>query len=217
MQTVYSSLLILHIIAGTISLISGTAAFLARKGKGRHAQSGSLFYYAMLAVGFSALILSSLKFNPFLFIVGLFSLYLTITGYRSLHTHAKSNPPDLQTDWAIWGLTLIGTITFLIFNIFHQPGELAPVLFIFSFFLLSMLWEDFRAFRKKEWNYQGLLKRHISRMGGAFIATVTAFIVTNIQLEPAFVLWLLPTAFITPVLIYYQNQWAKKLKKRNNA
>ncbi|MBC7922645.1 MAG: hypothetical protein H7Z75_16310, partial [Ferruginibacter sp.] len=36
------------------------------------------------------------------------------------------------------------------------------------------------------------LRMHIERMGGAYIATVTAFLVVNVRVEPAFIPWLLP-------------------------
>lgn len=214
MQFIYTILLALHIIAGTIALASGTIAFVARKGKGWHTRAGSFFYYAMLFTGFSALTLSILKFNPFLFIVGLFSLYLTITGYRSLHTLPRPSPASIRTDWLIWALSLLGTITFLVFNLLQGPGDLAPVLYVFCFILLGMLWKDYQNFSKPKWKYQDLLKRHISRMGGAYIATLTAFIVTNVQMEPAYLPWLLPTALITPVLIYFQYQYSQKGSRR---
>ena len=44
---------------------------------------------------------------------------------------------------------------------------------------------------------------HLSRMGGASIATVTAVFVVNVATDPAFIAWILPTVVITPVIIYW--------------
>jgi hypothetical protein len=44
-------------------------------------------------------------------------------------------------------------------------------------------------------------------MTGAFVSTVTAFIVVNIQMEPGWVLWLLPTAILTPLGIFQMNRF----------
>ena len=50
------------------------------------------------------------------------------------------------------------------------------------------------------------IAHHLGRMLGATIATLTAFIVTNFSFEPAFVLWLAPTALITPLIFWWTKQ-----------
>lgn len=49
-------------------------------------------------------------------------------------------------------------------------------------------------------------------MGGAYIAAFTAFLVTNIQTEPVYLGWLLPTALGTPAIIYFQYKFSPKKK-----
>ena len=54
---------------------------------------------------------------------------------------------------------------------------------------------------------------HINNMMGAYIATVTAFLVVNINfVKPGWVLWLLPTAIGIPIILYYNKIWKQKLK-----
>ena len=166
----------------------------------------------MLLVGVSAIILCVLKFNPFLLIVGLFSLYMAITGYRSIGLSADK-PVNLQTDWFVWGLTLCVMLFYVLVYLQSANTGMAPVLLVFSTILLLMLILDFKFLKKKQTrNRQQLLRRHISRMGGAYIATVTAFFVTNVHLEPAFISWLLPTAIGTPAITYFQNKYTGKKK-----
>lgn len=40
------------------------------------------------------------------------------------------------------------------------------------------------------------------------IATVTAFVVTNVALRPAFVVWLAPTVLVTPIIIV----WSRRIR-----
>lgn len=216
MQAVYHPLLFLHIIAGTIALVSGGISFSVRKGKGWHTRSGSFFYFAMLAVGATALIMCLLKFNPFLFIVGLFSLYMTITGFRS--SKLRNQKPGITAqafDWLVWALCLIGLAIFLFLSRQTTASGLAPVLWAFSLILAFMLFSDFKAFQSPEGLNKGkVLKKHISRMGGAYIAAFTAFLVTNIQTEPVYFAWLLPTALGIPAIIYFQNRFSPKKKPK---
>jgi hypothetical protein len=44
---------------------------------------------------------------------------------------------------------------------------------------------------------------HLSRMLAGTVATVTAFSVVNIRLEPAVIVWLAPTVVFTPLIVYW--------------
>jgi hypothetical protein len=53
---------------------------------------------------------------------------------------------------------------------------------------------------------------HAGRMGGSYIATVTAFVVTNVELEAApWVPWLAPTLVGTVLLTRWNVRMRKKL------
>jgi uncharacterized membrane protein len=54
-------LLVLHIAAGIIGILSGTAAMSFRKGSRRHALAGQVFVIAMLTMASSAVYLAILK------------------------------------------------------------------------------------------------------------------------------------------------------------
>ena len=60
-RTVRLPLLILHILAGTIGLLSGTVAMAVRKGGNLHRASGNVFTLAMLTLATSAFGLAILK------------------------------------------------------------------------------------------------------------------------------------------------------------
>jgi uncharacterized membrane protein len=82
MESIYTPLLILHITAGAIGLITGTVNLARRKGDKPHKLWGLVFFYAMMATGFSAIVLSLINPNHFLTIVGVFTIYMVGTGFR---------------------------------------------------------------------------------------------------------------------------------------
>ena len=76
-------LLYIHILAGFISL--GIAYFLLfiKKGNKRHKKLGMIYVYGMSTIFVTAIPLSLLgEFNPFLFVIAIFSFYLAFSGYR---------------------------------------------------------------------------------------------------------------------------------------
>jgi uncharacterized membrane protein len=97
----FQIILIIHITAGFLVLFSGFFNIAVKKGDNKHKIMGRFFYYPMLTAGFSALSLSGLRPNNFLFMVGIFTLYLVVCGQgcifhlrQQLHSNGKS-------DWGI--------------------------------------------------------------------------------------------------------------------
>ena len=75
---------------------------------------------------------------------------------------------------------------------------------------LLFVWQDFLIFNKKSSIKNYWLIGHLQRMTGAFIASITAFLVVNAKYFPnsilGFVYWLLPTIIFTPLIV----KWSKK-------
>jgi hypothetical protein len=61
--------------------------------------------------------------------------------------------------------------------------------------------------RTKMW-----LIRHIGMISGAFIATFTAFLLTNVRIDPMWIVWLAPTVVGTIFITYSIRTWKQKLK-----
>ncbi|WP_224996464.1 DUF2306 domain-containing protein [Cesiribacter sp. SM1] len=212
----YTFILVLHIAAGFTALLSGGFSFTAPKGKKFHNTAGKIYTLAMIGVGSTAIVMCLMKYNPFLFTIGIFSTYMTLTGYRSLQYHKAENKPVLIPDWILLISALILAAAFTSYLIMqeglHLQG-LQPVLLVFMGILLSMLLGDARMLRSFDKQKKAdLLRRHISRMGGAYISTVTAFLVTNIHTEPVYIAWLLPTAIGTPFIAYFIRKFTYKRK-----
>jgi hypothetical protein len=86
-----------------------------------------------------------------------------------------------------------------------------PVLLVFGAISIFLVLQDINTqllLRKaKELRKLSWLRKHIGMMMGAYIGTLTAFLVVNINdFQPAWLLWLLPTFILVPLMRF----WTKK-------
>lgn len=206
MQTVFFIFLVLHIIGGSLSLISGLSAIISKKGGGLHRKSGKVFFYAMLVTTISALVMAGIKSGLFLFCIAIFSFYQTYMGYRAI-----KNKSLVASNWdkAVWGIAIInafvmvltGNVVLMVFGGIGIANTIRQ--------LMHQRKLAGTAAAKGDW-----LQLHIGMMMGAFIATITAFVVVNspdnLGGVAATLLWLSPTIVLVPLLVY----WSIKYKKR---
>jgi hypothetical protein len=197
-------LLILHIVSGFTALAAGIFIFLTRKGNTLHIKVGLLFYYSMLLVSISALFLSIFKNSEFLFCIGIFAFFQTYFGKRSIANKSlKPSPFD-------YVVTLLG-----IANGVYMIQTLNIVLLVFGVIQVQLgaqvLLTFYRIYSNKELHPKAWLKQHIGMMMGSFIATITAFLVVNIQwIHPEWIVWLSPTIILVPVMMF----WTRKFTAR---
>lgn len=208
--------LAVHILSGFTALSTGFVSMLNRKGGRQHRLTGKIFFIAITGVFVTAIVLSILKPNPFLFMVGFFSYYLACSGYRALYLNKLplNQKPGL-TDWIINGTGLVSGLGLLIFSIhwFQTRGAWGFVPLNFGFFCLITAISDIRNFYKPQQSKLYHLINHGSKMGGAFAATVTAFIVVNFTLGTyTWVLWILPGFLIG----FWISKNMEKLKTGSN-
>ena len=215
MNVLFNIFLVLHIAGGSIGLFAGTLNIVRKKGGKNHKLIGKVFTYSMLTAGFSSFVLSVLHPNYFLFMVGVFTIYLVGTGYRYnyLRLLADTQKPKI-IDWILTIGMLLAGLLFIGFGIKHlMANNTFGIVFIaFGGLGLNAVRIDFA-------NYSGKIKAknywllaHLQRMTAGYIAAITAFLVVNsnhspIQLPP-FVVWLLPTVILTPLIFI----WSKKYK-----
>lgn len=218
-------LVISHVIAGITSLLSGiVAGFFGRKGGKLHRQVGKVFFWCMFWVFISAMLLISfVRFNPFLMVIAVFSFYLAFSGYRALKLK-KTLKAEL-IDWTagiitlIFGLGMIGMgINYLI------PSEFSSVIgylcLFFGFFTARSAWKNLKMYGNldaadKMWWWFA----HMSSMSGSLIAATTAFLVQNgaifnLSNELGWILWVLPTFIGFPIVKYWAVKYRTQFKKQ---
>jgi len=216
MNILFKVFLILHIIAGTLGLISGTINIIYKKGGRTHRTIGNVFLYSMLTVSISAFFLSIIHPNYFLFIVGVFTLYLVASGTRYLHLKQLIKGQKAKLiDWILTYFMLFFGIAFIGFGIYHLiSGTVFGVVFIvFGGLGLKMVKKDFENFRGRSNLVNVWMIVHIQRMIGAYIAALTAFLVVNNKILPGYIAWLLPTLLFLPVIIKYSKKYQVKRSK----
>jgi uncharacterized membrane protein len=213
---IFKTALVIHIIAGSTALLTGLLAlFLKKKRNGYHGKVGLVFHYAMVAVSISAFAMAIIKLNYFLFVVGVFSLYLTFAGYRSIKIMKGERKEGLidGLGMALSAFLMVAiTYQFLTTTVFNTTG-FSTVILIFDAILAVLLLLDLKIFNKnKPLTKNQWLIRHITRMVPAYIATVTAFLVVNVSYQYPVVIWLAPTLLFVPVIVYNTRKY--RVKKR---
>ncbi|MBS1489762.1 MAG: DUF2306 domain-containing protein [Bacteroidetes bacterium] len=218
MSIIFTIFLILHISGGSVGLFTGTINLIRKKGDKKHKLVGRFFVYGMLTAGISALMLSIMHPNYFLFIVGIFTIYLTGTGTRYLRMKMLgSNQRPKTIDWAITITMLLTGLLFIGLGIKHliASNNFGIVFMVFGALGVRLVKTDFKNYKGQASAKNYWLLAHLQRMTGAYIASATAFLVVNAkyfpELIPSIFYWLLPTVILFPLIV----SWTKKYKVEN--
>ena len=205
----YTLLLVVHIAVGTLGTVGGVVAMLTRKGSLWHRRAGRVFAVSMLAIIGLALVMSVMRPNAFLFMVGLFSAYLVAVGWRA--AVVRDGRPR-RLDWTIaWsmagaGLVMIG---WGVAGMVTGASYPAPVLIVFGLIGGAFALGDLRLFRAGGARGVDRIARHLGHMTGGFIAALTAVLVVNGGALPDLVRWLAPTVLLTPVIVTWRVRLAR--------
>ena len=205
-------LLFIHIIAGSISLIAAAFAVLSSKGKKLHILSGRTYFWGMAIIFLTAIPMSIVSANIFLFLVAIFSFYLAHAGLR----FARNRKGIANFfDWVAIGLMVLSGMVMLFLAIFYFMNNNSQyiTLIVFGFIAISLGYSDFKSYRNKSAIGKQRIARHLTNMLAGTIAVITAVLVTNVDIEPVFILWILPTIIITPLIFW----WNRKILGVNKA
>ena len=216
MNLIFNVVLILHIVGGSIGLITGMLNLIRPKGGKNHRFIGKLFFVAMLTAGISSLVLACLHPNYFLFMVGVFTTYMVISGQLYQKFKPQNKRDSLFTEWTITLIMFLFALVFIGIGIYSLINSNLFGLVFITFGSLGLLFvtQDYK-------NYKGLSKSknfwlmaHLQRMTGGLIAALTAFLVVNANYFPSqipsFVYWLLPTILLTPLIIKWSRNYEVK-------
>ena len=200
------ALLILHILSGAIALFSAALALSTEKGKKFHVLSGKSYFWAMVLIFLTAIPMSILNSNVFLFLIAIFSFYLAFSGKRFARNR-KGIPARLDLI-AVNFMFLSGAGMWILAIIFFINNDSQFItLIVFGFLALSVAYGDFQTFKNQTATGKERIAKHLTNMMGGTIAVVTAVLVVNPPADPEWVWWILPTVLITPVIFW----WNKKV------
>jgi len=196
-------LMFLHILAGIGALVAAGVALGSTKGGHLHRRSGNAYALAMLFVSLTALVLAVVRPNAFLFAIGVFSLYLVFTGWRAAKVRDGSPRLADHAGGTLMALAGLGMLSWGAQGVLTGAGARPVILLAFGSIGLTMALADWRDWRRGPITGKPRIARHLGRMLGGTIATITAAGVVNLGHLPALVVWLGPTVLITPVIFWW--------------
>ena len=195
-------LLPIHILAGTIALLAAAFAICSEKGKKIHITAGRTYYWGMAGIFLTALPMSIISSNIFLFLIAFFSFYLAFAGRRF-----AQNRKGIASivDWIAVGLMIAAGLGMWVLAVFYsiENNSQYITLTVFGFIAIALGYTDYKTYKRQEATGKKRIARHLSNMMGGTIAVVTAVLVVNVNMEPQWLPWVLPTLLITPVIIYW--------------
>jgi hypothetical protein len=205
-------LLVLHIAAGIIGILSGTAAMSFRKGSPRHVLAGKVFVVAMLTLGASALYLAILKHQIGNILGGAFTFYLVATAWLA----AKRRDGGVGTfGWVALLIPLAVAAANAFYGV-HKTLSPTPSpdgvpagmnFFMGSVCLLAAAGDVRMLVRGGVFGVQRIA-RHLWRMCfGLFVASGSFFLGQGDKVFPAFVvksgILLIPAILPLPLLVFW--------------
>lgn len=212
MEDTIKILIYVHAFFGGIGLITGIASILVKKGSTLHKRMGMLFSIGMIT---SSLISMPIAWMPnhenlFLFLIGLFTIYLVLAGNRALTFKTKHKAQLI--DKIISGSMLFFSAIMVILGIYGVLNNVSfSILFLFfgGFGLLFTI-RDFRFYNADFRPRNAWLISHIGKMIGALIASITAFIVAGMGVQNL-IAWIVPSLIGTVYIMYWQKKMKLKL------
>jgi hypothetical protein len=184
-----SPLLVLHIVAGTLGMLSGFVAVFLRKGSRRHGLAGNVFVITMLCLSSTGVFLAIMKSQPANILGGTLTFYLVATAWMT--ARRKDGAPGIFD----WGALLIALAVPVCQLILGLEAALSPTgmkydyppwpYFIFGAVALLAAIGDIRMLVRGGISGAQRIARHLWRMCFAlFIAAASIFLARQ-QVFPA--------------------------------
>ena len=211
MENFIKIIIYIHAFFGGIGLLAGTVLMFSKKGNQLHKQLGKIFSVGMMVSSILSLFICLFPnhHNSFLFMIGIFTIYMILIGNRVLNYKKKSYQNKLDKvisgSMFLTGIVMIGLT-------FYQKivNDSFPILLLlFGALGLFMSYKDFKFYANLE-NHKKWLMSHVGKMVGAYIASVTAFLVAGAGFGSNMYAWILPSVIGTIYII----AWGRKLNRK---
>ena len=211
-------LLVIHIGAGSVALLTAFVAVVTPKGGTIHVRVGRVYAVGMSVIFLTAIPLALLGASVFLLLIAVFSFYLVFAGWRFARNRSRRPQP---VDWiaaAIMGLTGLGMWTYAVVMALSGAGNWVTLV-AFGFIAVALSVADGLFFNqgrpgKRRPAPHLRIQRHLTNMMAGTISTITAVMVVNVSMNPVWVPWLLPTIVITPLIIWWNVRTALQARRR---
>jgi hypothetical protein len=161
----------------------------------------------MVGVFLTAIPLAVIRPNTFLFFIATLSFYFALTGWRYAANRLGS---PRAVDWGSAGGMLVTAGLMIAFGAFllSRGNTNGITMIVFGTIAITLSVADLRMLRRGGAKGAERISKHLTMMLAAAIATITAFLVTNVPVRPAVYVWLAPTIIITPIIVV----WNRKIR-----
>ena len=171
------------------------------KGGRWHVLAGRVYAVGMTVVFLTAVPLAFLGGSTFLFLIALFSFYLVFAGWRfARNRQRRAHPVDWVAVAAI-GITGLAMWGYAVVIALAGSSQWVTML-VFGGIAIALGLADAR-FHQTQPGGQRRVSRHLTNMMAGTIATITAVTVVNVDMEPVWLPWILPTVVITPLIVWW--------------
>lgn len=211
MEDFIKVLVYIHAFFGGIGLLAGIGSVAVKKGSAIHKKAGKVFSYSMILSSLISLFVAKMPNheNPFLFLIGIFTIYMVLSGNRALTLKSKLKVKADVLDYMVSGGMVLTSLVMIISGILAliQNNNGGVLYVFFGAFGLSLSLKDFQIFRIFTTQKSVRLQSHVARMVGALIASITAFLVAGLNIGTTLV-WITPTIMGTGYIVF----WSRKLR-----
>jgi uncharacterized membrane protein len=179
------TLLPLHVLGGTIAILSGFVALYALKGARLHRTSGTIFVYAMLVMSLSGAVIAVGRPGAAMNIpAGLVTAYLVITSLLTVHPpSARSRRAERGAMLAASALGVASIVSAFVSAGRGNAGFVFPLL-MFGGLALAAGVGDRRMLRAGGLQGTARLKRHLWRMCVALSIAAASFLLGPVRRIP---------------------------------
>ncbi len=200
-------------------MLMAVVALVTAKGGRYHVLAGRVYATAMTVIFLTALPLALLGASVLLLLIAVFSFYLVFAGWRfARNRRGRPQPVDWSaiairgaTGLAMWGYGAV---------LANGGSEQWVTMLIFGGIAVALSLVDaryyFRLAREQRPSYNRRIQRHLTNMLAGTIATVTAVLVVNVDTNPAWLAWILPTIVITPLIVWWNARIVKQMQARSS-
>ena len=174
-------LLVIHVLAGTIALLCSAIAVSSEKGKKFHVLSGRTYFWCMVGIFLTAIPMSIINSNIFLFLIAIFSFYLAFAGMR----FAKNRKGIATTiDYIAVSLMILSGLGMWVLAVIYFINENSQyiTLLVFGFIALALGCADYISHKNKAAIGKERIAKHLTNMMAGTIAVITAVLVVNVNI-----------------------------------
>lgn len=174
-------LVLVHVLAGTLSIVAGALAMTVQKGRPTHRLAGKVFVGAMLAMTLSAVIRAAQQYETeaLNFWMALVTLYLVATGWRTARLRrAHFGASDRLAPLAA---LLIGAG---LLSVAVKGGAFAGPAYVFCVVAVLSAVGDWRWLRLTTFSASSRVVRHLWRTGLALFVAVGSLFLGQSQVFP---------------------------------